>query len=93
MTENHESRIPGSAPGGEAHGERGDAREPVRAAVVFTEVPEGLVAETLDLIVAAGWLPERGVFRKRVNEDLTVDQAEDELRAIFGEYWVEGRTA
>jgi hypothetical protein len=76
-----------------AHAERGEG-DVVRVAVDFSAAPPDVVADKLREILELGWVPERALFHKNLSSEGAVsDMAQEELRAVMGEYWVEGRTA
>jgi hypothetical protein len=73
--------------------ERGEG-DVVRVAVDFSETPADVVADKMREILELGWVPERAVFQKDFAEDEVIsDAAQEELRAVMREHWVEGRTA
>jgi len=75
------------------HAERGES-DVVRVAVDFSEAPPKVAADKLREILELGWVPERALFHKSFSgEGAVADVAQEELRALMGEYWVEGRTA
>ena len=66
----------------------------VRVAVDFSETPHDVVAERMREILELGWRPERAVFQKDfADEHIVPDAAQEELRAVMREHWIEGRTA
>jgi len=66
----------------------------VRVAVDFSETPHDVVADKMREILELGWVPERAVFQKDFGDDDVVpDAAQEELRAVMREHWIEGRTA
>jgi hypothetical protein len=76
-----------------AQAERGEG-DVVRVAVDFSAAPPDVVADKLREILELGWVPERALFHKSFSgEGAVPDMAQEELRAVMGEYWVEGRTA
>jgi hypothetical protein len=78
---------------GMAQAERGEG-DVVRVAVDFSAAPADVVANKLRKILELGWVPDRALFQKSFSgEGAVPDVAQEELRAVMGEYWVEGRTA
>jgi len=71
------------------HGE-GDV---VRVAIDFSETPHEVVAEKMREILELGWVPERAVVQKHFTDDVVPAAAQEELRAVMREHWIEGRTA
>jgi hypothetical protein len=65
----------------------------VTAAVDFGAAPDDEARRRLGAMLERGWIPERVVVRKRFDGETRQDAAEDELRRIMGEYWVEARLA
>jgi hypothetical protein len=75
------------------HAEHGGG-DVVRVAVDFSETPHDVVAERMREILELGWIPERAVFQKNfADDDIVADAAQEELRAVMREHWIEGRTA